>query len=433
MARQKSTHVDSASAVGQRIRQLREQRGLRQRDLSFPGCTAAYISRIEAGARIPSLQLLREIGAKLGVSADYLATGVDETTSSDELALADAQLAQRLGDAAAAEDSFRRLAENDNMAVRRDALLGLAQLSLERGEVRYSIELLEQHEQLTGDDIAIDPSAVETMAHAYATSGDLAAALGLVERKLELADDPVARFRLTVTLANVLTDLNQLDRAETLIGELLASLGSAPDPLTLARCLWSQSRVQTARGNNDLAASYAEQALAIIKATEHDEYTAKAHLLLAYIELERGQPDKALQLLDDVLPLVERGGDQPFIALFQLDRARALANLGQLDQARELASGLIRQLEGLSPVDGSRALSVLAGVLAQTGDTESALGIYEAAADQLAGHENEAMLLDVYSRWSDLLAQAGDTQKALDVARRALTARRLRANVEPIA
>jgi transcriptional regulator with XRE-family HTH domain len=43
--------------------------------LSFPGCSPAYISRIEAGDRIPSLQLLREMGQRLGVSEDYLATG----------------------------------------------------------------------------------------------------------------------------------------------------------------------------------------------------------------------------------------------------------------------------------------------------------------------------------------------------------------------
>jgi transcriptional regulator with XRE-family HTH domain len=55
--RHKSTHVDSAGAVGQRIREARERRGLRQRDLAFEGCSAAYVSRIEAGERIPSLQL----------------------------------------------------------------------------------------------------------------------------------------------------------------------------------------------------------------------------------------------------------------------------------------------------------------------------------------------------------------------------------------
>src|SRR5215207_4589433 len=77
MPRQKSTHVDSPAAVGERLKEARERAGLSQRQLSFSGCSPAYISRIEAGDRIPSLQLLRELGKRLGVSEDYLATGAD--------------------------------------------------------------------------------------------------------------------------------------------------------------------------------------------------------------------------------------------------------------------------------------------------------------------------------------------------------------------
>ncbi len=224
-------------------------------------------------------------------------------------------------------------------------------------------------------------------------------------------------------LANVLIDLSQFDRAETLIGDALASTGSAGDPISLARCLWSQSRLQTGRGNNDLAAGYAEQALSIIKTTEHTHYAARAHQVLAYIEIERGEPQKALDLLDEAMPLVERGGDQHALAVFQLERARALVAVGDFDQARQLAGELIRQVEGLSTADSARALSILADILAKTGDTDQALGIYEAAAEELAGHEHEAMLIDVYTRWSDLLAQTGDTKRALEIARRALTPR----------
>lgn len=50
--------------------------GLSQRQLSFPGCSAAYISRLEAGDRVPSLQLLRKLAAKLNADDEYLATGL---------------------------------------------------------------------------------------------------------------------------------------------------------------------------------------------------------------------------------------------------------------------------------------------------------------------------------------------------------------------
>ena len=68
MPRQKSTHVDDPKAVGERLRTAREAAGLSQRQLAFTGCSPAYISRIEGGDRIPSLQLLRELGRRLGVA-----------------------------------------------------------------------------------------------------------------------------------------------------------------------------------------------------------------------------------------------------------------------------------------------------------------------------------------------------------------------------
>ena len=423
MIKRKSIHVDDPAAVGQRIRSLRVQRGLRQSDLAFEGCTAAYISRIEAGARVPSLQLLREIGTRLGVSADYLATGGD-TVAAAELALADAQLAQRLGDLDAAEQSFRELSQDAVLtAVRRGALLGLAQLTLNRGEVVNAIELLEAFEALADETTPVDPAAVETLAHAYATNGDLAAALALIERSLSRTDSPLTRFRLTVVMTNVLIDLRQLDRAETLIGNTLANLSHTADPISKARCLWSQSRLLTARGNYDRAARYAQDALTLIRATEHDAYAARAHQLLAYIELERGRPEEALRLLDEAVPLIEQQEDRTLLANVKLERARALSALERFDDARDLAGELVRELEGLSRVDSARALSVIADVFARTGDVERALELYETAVFELEEHRHEAMLLDLYRRWSDLLAETGNTQKALEVARLAIAAR----------
>jgi transcriptional regulator with XRE-family HTH domain len=64
--------------VGERIRRLREERDLSQRDLSEPGISYAYISRIEAGGRNPSEKALRALAVKFGVTALYLETGSDK-------------------------------------------------------------------------------------------------------------------------------------------------------------------------------------------------------------------------------------------------------------------------------------------------------------------------------------------------------------------
>ena len=45
--------------IGQRLRRLRLERGFSQRDLAEKGVSYAYISRIEGGARRPSVKALR--------------------------------------------------------------------------------------------------------------------------------------------------------------------------------------------------------------------------------------------------------------------------------------------------------------------------------------------------------------------------------------
>jgi len=67
--------VAKRESIGQRLRRLRTERELSQRDLSSPGVSYAYISRIEAGARTPSVKALRLLAQKLGVTVEQLETG----------------------------------------------------------------------------------------------------------------------------------------------------------------------------------------------------------------------------------------------------------------------------------------------------------------------------------------------------------------------
>jgi transcriptional regulator with XRE-family HTH domain len=64
--------------IGARLREARLRAGLSQRELSCPGVSYAYISRIEAGQRTPSVKALRKLAPKLGVSVGWLETGGDE-------------------------------------------------------------------------------------------------------------------------------------------------------------------------------------------------------------------------------------------------------------------------------------------------------------------------------------------------------------------
>lgn len=75
--------------LGARLRRLREERGLSQRACAGPRCTSAYISRIEAGERIPTVNVLRLLAFKLGVSLELLETGEEAVIVSVAVATID--------------------------------------------------------------------------------------------------------------------------------------------------------------------------------------------------------------------------------------------------------------------------------------------------------------------------------------------------------
>src|SRR5882757_10687773 len=94
----------AGETIGQRLKRLRLDRHMSQRELAAPGVSYAYISRIEAGTRQPSVKALRRLAAKLGVSADYLETGSDlDEVAVRELRLSNLELSVRLGEIDGAE------------------------------------------------------------------------------------------------------------------------------------------------------------------------------------------------------------------------------------------------------------------------------------------------------------------------------------------
>ena len=72
------------TTVGERIHERRVALGLSLRDVGCEGASSAYVSRLEANARQPSVKALRKLASKLGVSVHWLETG--ENDPAEELA-----------------------------------------------------------------------------------------------------------------------------------------------------------------------------------------------------------------------------------------------------------------------------------------------------------------------------------------------------------
>ena len=423
MPRQKSTHVDSPEAVGRRLKEARERARLSQRGLSFTGCSPAYISRIEAGQRIPSLQLLRELGRRLGVTEDYLATGAAEASTRSP-ALADAEIALRLDEIDRARDLYERiLNEARTDAERADALEGLGCIELRSGRAAEAVNLFEQALAVAGGDPADRQSLAENLGRAYATRGEFAPAISLFRRcaeRFEREGDTPAYIRFACLLGYVLTDSANLAEAESVVARALAVGREVADPYTRARLYWSQSRLLLEQGRPDLAERHAQAALETLRATEDTYRLGLAHQLLAHVYLDSGRAADALELLEAGWPLVAAAATPLELAEYRIEEARALAMLGEKNRAAALAMEMTSRLDGTLAVDAGRAYVLLAGIFADLGEPERARELYELGIERLEERGPTRYLVDAYKQLAQLLEQRGHADEALELLKRAL-------------
>jgi tetratricopeptide (TPR) repeat protein len=417
-----TTHIDSPKELGGRLKAAREQAGLSQRQLAFPGCTAAYISRLEAGARVPSLQMINELAGRLEVSGQWLATGIEDSSPAPTQ-LIDAEVAMRLGEIEEAEGIFRAHLEPGDPS-RPAAIAGLGQIAFRAELWEQAIDLLEQALSARHRKTLVDPGAVDSLGRAYANSGALELAISLFDAALAEATEAGARIeqlRFSVLLANALIDSGDVGRAATVLADVISIADGMDDPVAAARVHWSQSRLHSTQGEPQLASRYARRALEILERTENDAYVGMAYHLLAHAEIASGNGAHALELLERGRQLFGHDLGPRDDARFSVDEARALTSLGRNTEAARVAAHALDLMDVLSPGDRGQAYVTLADVFLAAGDTDRPKMLLQQALELLRDY-GPGPALEAGRRLADLLEQEGDTVGALRVLKRATAA-----------
>src|SRR5947209_8348700 len=409
--------------IGQRLKRLRLERGMSQRELAAPGVSYAYISRIEAGTRQPSVKALRKLAAKLGVTADYLESGSElDPGAARELRLCDLELAVRLGDGHGSEAQLREIladaeAAADTACAFR-ARVALAAVREEHNDLYAAIELLEAAvaEEFANPVDHVDVHA--QLGRAYASVGRTQQAVELFERCVAACEDnPSAEARYAVLLSYALSDIGELGRAEDVVRSALRKTRDSEDPYMRVRLYWSMARLAGEEGKASLALSNIRKAIALLETTEDALNLARAHVLASRLLIDREKADEAADQLDRADRLLGGHAGNFDLAEITILRSRLARINGQADAAIAFARTAL-EIES-EPADRGYALAALADGLVLAEETADADDAYREAVQILEAECRWRAAANACRAWGNLLRTLGKEAEAMDALDRA--------------
>jgi tetratricopeptide (TPR) repeat protein len=416
--------------VGTRLKRLRLERGFSQRDLSSPGVSYAYISRIEAGARTPSVKALRKLSQKLGVSVEYLETGRDIRDVDDrELRLTDAELELRLeGDTREAEQKLEKILDESRAAGDRTsatrAAIGLGFAAAYRGNHLDAVERLETALAEEPPSAQMRPDVYSTLGQSYAALGAADRAARLFERCLEevketVPGDLTIRVRYATLLSYALSDAGEYDRARSVVMEALQEAGLLSDPHSRIRLLWAVSRVAAIEGRSTEALQHIRKAMALLESTDDTLQLARGYLLAAGIESSEKHIDETREHLSEAERLLAPHAESRDIGMLRIGQSRLASLEGDGDRAVETARDALAIFGDAHGGEQGAACWALAGGLVLQGDLGTADTTYRRAIDLLTVHGRRYSAGQASVEWASHLQEQGRGDEAEPILRRA--------------
>ncbi|MGK5676625.1 helix-turn-helix domain-containing protein [Micromonospora sp. URMC 106] len=360
--------------LGVRLQRLRAERGLTQRALAEPRYTAAYVSAVEGGRRVPSADAVAHFAERLGVTPADLTTGrspaeavrlclrlVDADLAGAaggtsallrEVAVAAVDLAEpvlaaraRLGlagaalrrgdlDAASVEvDRAEELLAGAPPHVRAEVVAGRAAVACQAGDPRYARYLLtEARDALTREGYP-DPSALLALhaelvlCHVALGDGDAAAEDAARALALAVLPAPARVAELHLAVARSLLASGRAAEAEVATEQARQAARQVAMRVQLACC--HRARGQGRRATGDLAGALADLADAHTALADAGQraLAGDVGVELAEVHHALGQPERAEALLRDADP------DGDAVVAARAERVRGLLRADVGDRA----------------------------------------------------------------------------------------------------
>jgi tetratricopeptide (TPR) repeat protein len=424
--------VDPAE-LGARVRAARVGRGLTQTELGGDGVSTGYISRIESGARRPTLAVLTTLAQRLGTTTEQLLRGVPRSECDEiRLLLNYAELALETGEAADAETQARsalqRAITADQCDLRRRAKLLLGRSVEVQGRLDEAITIYEElAAKVTGLPLAECGIA---LTRCHKEVGDLALAIEVGERigeqlhadGLGYSDEAV---RLAVTVAGAYIERGDLNRALRVCSRALDTAEQTESREARAAAYWNTSIARSLRGETSEAVELAERALSLLSEGADRRNLARLRLQIGRLMLRESDPavGHALEHLTRARhELAESSGSRTDISRADVSVAQAHLAAGDPARALELAQAAYDAAPSTSALVRIDCLITVGQARAALGEVDAARDDFRAAAHHLVGVGAQREAAQVWCDLAELLAQVDDAEGSTQALRAAVAA-----------
>jgi tetratricopeptide (TPR) repeat protein len=418
VGRSRPTHVSDPKELGRRVHEARVDRGLSLRDVAFPGCSASFLSRVEAGLRVPSTPVLVELASRLHVPPEQLlGHRVDRRVA--ESAMDAAEVAARMGDSNAEVLLEDLLAEARRLGDARAESRLLECLGLLELDGRHDERAIARLEEALACDAPSGPrerpALHRALGRAYAGTGDLSRAVAILEAAFDDAaadpPDPSLMAQFGTYLANAFTDQGRFADAERVLAAVLRHEKEL-NPTNTLRLEWALARTYVEEGRASIAERYTRRVLARLETAEERRLLGQAHLLLASVLLDQQRAQDAVPHLDTSEALLADVAPVELVQL-SLDRARVALADADLDAAERHAREALDRTEATEPGHAGTAYGLLAQVELARVDTDEARFLCERALEAMAGTTSPIYVARVYEVLAAVEEKAGNLEAAL--------------------
>jgi tetratricopeptide (TPR) repeat protein/DNA-binding XRE family transcriptional regulator len=425
-------------SLGQRIRQLRQTRGLTQSQLGGEELSKSFISLLEKGHAQPSLDTIVLLARRLGTSVDALlgqGGHLPEMVAEGLLVLA--------GDAerSADRDGQARLLKGARFLVGRYGLddvareIGLidagAALEERRFDDAWALATQVRAQCDAAQDFWRAGRALVVMGWVKVRVGAGQAARPLLEEALlvlrrgRAGRDP-ARVEALIALGTALVDLGDLARALHRYEEAARSDVARHNPSYRGQAVWGIAVAHRKLGQLTTAREYLLQARDAFEAAENLQDLAGVLKDLGDLRVLQHQPREALRYFHHALRVTGRIGSRVIHASTLTEIGRTHLVLGDVTEAAAFALQALAEAQEVGdPIEVAEAQVVLAQVSREREEPQEAIRLYKDAlaafqvrrmSEKAAGVAHELGLLlrehGAYAQAAEYLAMSLERESA---------------------